>query len=175
MFNPGGTKTDWVTWPAAYGACTTRIIALHRDDDQPTPPAGRRDLTGAYWYTPYDPPTASGSPLKITNPSTPIDHVVPLKDSWANGAAGWTQATRVDFANDLRGLQLITASTTTNSSKSDRSIEQWQPPNAAYGCNYAEMWVAIKYQWHLEIDGQLVEAPATTDEWDWLNNKLRSC
>ena len=64
----------------------------------------------------------------ITDPSSPADHVVPLKDALPMARRAGTQ-----------------------------------------------MWVAIKYQWHLAIDGALVQAPATTDKWDWLDNQLKSC
>ena len=170
MFNQNGGTVGWVTWPAAYGFCQTRDLVLHRDDDAPSPPSGLCDLTGGIWNTPYE---AVLTPT--SNQSSPVDHVVPLKDAWANGASGWTQGLRVDFANDLRGLQLITVSNSSNSSKMDFSIEQWQPPNTGYWCAYAEMWVAIKYQYNLAIDGVLVQKPATTDEWDWLSNELSSC
>lgn len=143
---------------------------LHRDNEAASPPPGLCDLTGASWTPPYD-----ALPISTSDQSIPIDHVVPLKDAWANGAAGWTLPMRVDFANDLYSVQLIPASVTTNSKKNDNSIEQWQPPNRGYWCTYAEMWVAIKYQWNLAIDGTVVQAPATTDEWDWLNNELNSC
>jgi lysophospholipase L1-like esterase len=170
QFNKNNTPTLWITWPAAYASCTTRILVLHRDDEAASPPPGLCDLTSASWTPPYDAP-----PISTSNQSIPVDHVVPLKDAWANGAAGWTLPMRVDFANDLYSVQLIPASVTANSKKNDNSIEQWQPPNRGYWCTYAEMWVAIKYQWNLAIDGTLVQAPATTDEWDWLNNELNSC
>jgi lysophospholipase L1-like esterase len=169
QFNQNGGTTQWESWPV-FGGCQTRVLVLHRDDDAATPPASPCDLTGAFWNTPYDQPA-----ITVTDPSTPADHVVALKDAYANGAYLWTQSQRVDFANDFRGPELLTVSSTTNSSKMDSSIEEWQPPNPGYLCAYAEMWVAVKYQWNLGIDGVTILGHATTDEWDFLNNALRGC
>src|SRR5262249_31999736 len=81
------------------------------------------------------------------------DHLVALKNAWDSGAGAWTvQGLRFDFANEWRGVQLITTSYTTNSSKQQDPIQAWQPPNAQYLCSYAEMWVAVKYQWRLNLD-----------------------
>lgn len=170
QFNPNASASPlWKSWPV-FGGCQTRVLVLHRDDDAPSPPASQCDLTGAFWNTPYDSPA-----IVVTNPSTPADHVVSLKDAYANGAYLWTQSQRIDFANDFRGLELLTVSQTSNSSKLDSSIEEWQPPNPDYLCSYAEMWVAVKYQWNLGIDGVLVLGHATTDEWDFLHNALQGC
>lgn len=72
--------------------------------------------------------------------------MVPLKDAWSDGANAGTDVLRADLANDLRGIQLIATTDTTNKSKSDSSIEEWQPLNTDYCCAYAEMSAAVKNQ-----------------------------
>jgi len=167
---PGGTSTSytWGTWPTVLGGCSTPLLVGIRDNDNAayTPPAlcttnTYADLVGAtataFWYTPYDNPQATVTPNNPSNQLLPqVDHVVALKDAWSNGAGAWTQGLRFDFANDWRGIQLVTTSATTNGSKADKSIEEWQPPNTAYLCAYTEMWIAIKYEWNLRVDNTTV-------------------
>jgi Domain of unknown function (DUF1994). len=180
MYNPGGWSTYerawfnkntptgtskkqvWKEWPSQppLNKCDSRLLVGRRDNDSgaPNPPSTCpnntwADLTGDLWYTPYDNPLATVTPTSPIGQFLPApDHVVPLKDAWSNGASGWSQGLRYDFANDWRGIELVVASSTTNSSKVDKSIEEWQPPNTAYLCAYAEMWVALKYEWNLQVD-----------------------
>jgi hypothetical protein len=165
---PSGTGTSytWGTWPAVLGGCSSQLLVGIRDNDNPAfiPPTvcatnTYSDLVvptpgkTAFWKTPYDNPEATVTPNNTNKKLLPqVDHVVALKDAWSDGASTWTQQLRYDFANDWRSVQLITVSATTNGSKMDNSIESWQPPNTAYLCAYAEMMVAIKYQWNLQID-----------------------
>lgn len=165
-------------------SCTTDRWVFQRDNDRPGYVKKQCDPKGGIWYTPYDNP--------LTTPQVPItwgsnydskslyalraDHVVPLKDAYANGARNWTDIQMInDFSNDWRGLELLTTSNTTNSSKMDFSIEEWQPPNTSYVCAYAEMWVAIKYDWEIRIDPTTILPRATTDERDLLTNELTIC
>jgi len=159
---PGVTAYAWGTWPGQppLNGCKTNLLTGRRDDDSgaANPPSTcpnntYADLAGDQWYTPYDNPQVTVTPNNTNNKLRPqADHVVTLKDAWSNGASGWTQGLRYDFANDWRGIELVTASATTNGSKQDKSIEEWQPPNQAYLCAYAGMWVAVKYEWNLQVD-----------------------
>lgn len=165
---PSGTAYSWGTWPAVLGGCSSGLLVGKRDNDNPayTPPSTcptntYNDLVGstasAFWYTPYDNPQVTVTPNNADSKLRPqADHVVPLKDAYSNGADAWSQGLRYDFANDWRGIQLLTASATTNGSKQDKSIEEWQPSNPSYVCAYAEMWVALKYEWNLAIDNTAV-------------------
>jgi hypothetical protein len=173
----------WRTWPpgmTGFTGCQTNQVVEQRDNDQPGYVKSGCDPVGGLWYTPYDDPaTTSQVPIAWGTTgqySLQVDHVIPVKDAWANSVRNWTDPQLAkDFNNDIYSPELITASTITNASKSDSSIEQWQPPNQQYVCTYAEMWVAIKYQWNIAIDGVLAQAPATTNEYNWLSNELNSC
>jgi hypothetical protein len=157
-----------------FANCDTQRLVLRRDAVPGTWVAANAcDPASATWWDPYQgrffnfPPPAGGDVATA-------DHLIPLKDAWSLGAAdaseqaagNWTQGMRVDFANDWRGLELLTVSQSANSSKSDNSIDSWVPPAGSYDCTYAEMWVAVKYQWNLKID------PA---EYDALENWLYTC
>jgi hypothetical protein len=63
-----------------------------------------------------------------------------------------------------------TVSNITNSSKADKPIEEWQPPNATYVCTYAQMWVAIKYQYQIPVDDTILFNGMS--EYSWLNARL---
>jgi lysophospholipase L1-like esterase len=160
-------STDWASW-AVFGNCTTQQLVLRRDAVPgtwtPTTP-GSCDESAATWWDYYQARLFSYSPTP--GPDTPTaDHIVPLKDAWSLGAADpsqqatgtWTQGMRVDFANDQRGLELLTISNSANGNKSDNAVDTWAPPNVGYHCTYAEMVVAIKYQWNLKIDASEYDA-----------------
>ncbi|MDG1122335.1 MAG: HNH endonuclease family protein [Glaciecola sp.] len=58
--------------------------------------------------------------------SIDIDHLVPLKWAWFNGAAQWTREQRIVFANDPVNLLSVEASL--NRQKGAKGPEQWLPP-----------------------------------------------
>ncbi len=76
-----------------------------------------------------------------------IDHVVALADAWRTGAADWTDARRLQFANDP--LELLAVDGRVNQSKSDRDASEWLPPAGAARCAFARRQVAIKAKWGL--------------------------
>lgn len=103
-------------------------------------------LTGK-WYSPYDNKTFTEA-SKID-----IDHMVPLKEAWDSGAAGWDNGTRQRYANDLGYAgSLIAVSLSSNRSKSDNDIAQWLPSNTTYRCTYVAVWVSVKWRWQLNVD-----------------------
>ena len=72
-----------------------------------------------------------------------IDHVVPLKWAWAQGANDWTKERRVEFANDPINLLAVEASL--NRQKGAKGPDKWQPPTNQ--CQYLSRFrrIAIKY------------------------------
>lgn len=100
-----------------------------------------------------------------TDPSDlDIDHLIPLKEAWDSGAYSWSSTQREQFANDLTdGRVLIAVTSGVNRSKGDRDPSQWLPPSSAYICTYISDWIAVKYQWGLNMD---------SSEWGRIKNLL---
>jgi Protein of unknown function (DUF1524)/Excalibur calcium-binding domain len=71
-----------------------------------------------------------------------IDHVVALGDAWQTGAAYWTFAKRVAFANDLTNLLAVDPSE--NRQKGDADAASWLPPRKAFRCAYVARQVDVK-------------------------------
>jgi hypothetical protein len=76
-----------------------------------------------------------------------IDHVVALADAWRTGAAAWTDARRLQFANDP--LELLAVEGRVNQAKGDSDASEWLPPAEAARCEYARRQLAIKAKWAL--------------------------
>jgi hypothetical protein len=79
-----------------------------------------------------------------------IDHVVALAEAWRTGAALWTPADRVRYANDPRNL--AAASAAVNSAKGDKDAADWSPDGADRRCAYARRVVAVKTTYDLTVD-----------------------
>ena len=79
-----------------------------------------------------------------------IDHVVPLAYAWHSGASTWTDEQRVQFANDLGELLAVDGGL--NQQKSADGPSNWMPPNGAFHCDYAVLWVTILDRYSLSID-----------------------
>ena len=78
-----------------------------------------------------------------------IDHVVALGDAWRTGSARWSDARRVQFANDP--LNLLAVSGALNNAKGDRDASGWLPPSAAFRCPYVARQIAVKAKWGLSV------------------------
>lgn len=104
----------------------------------------------------------------FTDPSLlDIDHMVPLANAHRSGGAGWDAGQKRDFANHLAITDaLVAVSASANRSKSDRSPDQWLPPNGFIHCRYATAWVDVKYEWALTV---------TSAERDKLQEILTGC
>ena len=84
-----------------------------------------------------------------------------------NGGWQWSSSKKRDYYNYLvYANHLIAVDDSTNQSKSDRSPDQWKPPNSNYHCTYAKDWINIKNQWSLTV---------TTAEWSSLQSMLNTC
>ena len=55
-------------------------------------------------------------------------------------------------ARDMGRFRLIAVFLSANRSKGDRDPARWLPPNAAFHCEYVEIWVRLKKQWRLGMD-----------------------
>jgi hypothetical protein len=146
-------------WAGQPDGCTTRQDVLARDGRDVVEGGDGCQPTSGSWWSAYDNKTVT-----VVSQAT-IDHVVPLADAWRTGADRWTAAQRKAFGNDLTDAQLIIASSSSNSSKSDQDPSEWKPPNTAYWCTYGEEYVSVKYKFHLFVTsaektalGQLLDA-----------------
>jgi hypothetical protein len=81
-----------------------------------------------------------------------IDHMVPLADAWRSGASTWTAERRQAFAQNLTDPNELNAlHGSLNTSKSDKTPDQWKPPDRSSWCRYANEWVEIKVTWTLTV------------------------
>ena len=118
-------------------------------------------LTDGTWLSAYDAVTV------LDASDLDVDHMVPLAEAWRSGGHQWPIDTWTSYANDLGDPRsLIAVSSSTNRSKGARDPAQWWPPEAAYRCQYAADWVAVKTRWQLNVD---------TAERQALDSQLESC
>ncbi|GAA1158008.1 HNH endonuclease family protein [Nocardioides aquiterrae] len=102
-------------------------------------------ITTGEWFSWYDRETWTRAS------DVDIDHLVPLKEAWDSGAAGWDDDTRERYANDLGDPRTLVAVTdNVNQSKGDRDVAEWLPDFG--GCRYVRQWVAVKLRWSLTVD-----------------------
>jgi hypothetical protein len=120
-----------------------------------------RDLTAREWRVGThgcvviagvlaDPYTGRAIPFaKADAAAVQIDHVVALSDAWQKGAAGWSAARRLAFANDP--LNLLAVDGPSNARKRDGDTATWLPPNKPYRCRFVARQVAVKAKWGLWV------------------------
>ena len=156
----GYSRDAFDIWADQPDGCTTRQDVLARDGDGVVEGDDGCQPTSGSWYSAYDDTTVT-----VVAQAT-IDHVVPLADAWRTGADQWTAARRKAFGNDLTDAQLIIASSSSNSAKSDQDPSEWKPPNRAYWCTYGEQYVSVKYRFDLFV---------TSAEKDALGELLDAC
>ena len=105
-----------------------------------------RDLVGGI-FCPY-----SGVWIKDLRQSD-IDHIVPLKWAWNNGADAWDEQKRIAFANDPENL--LAVSRATNRSKSFYGPENWLPPNIYFIPEYVQKFIHVCEKYGLPYDKSL--------------------
>ncbi|WP_435271148.1 HNH endonuclease family protein [Streptomyces sp. 1222.5] len=139
----GYARDKFDIWSSQPGGWTTRQAVLARDGkDVKDKPSSCQPESGS-WYSAYDDTTVT-EVAKAT-----IDHMVPLAEAWRSGADTWTADQRKDFGNDLKDPQLLIASESSNTSKSDSGPADWKPTNHAFWCVYAKDYTHIKSVWKL--------------------------
>ncbi|MFE5220695.1 MULTISPECIES: HNH endonuclease family protein [unclassified Streptomyces] len=144
----GYARDKFDIWSSQPGGCTTRQAVLARDGkDVKDKPSSCQPESGS-WYSAYDDTTVT-EVSKAT-----IDHMVPLAEAWRSGADTWTPEQRKAFGNDLKDPQLLIASESSNTSKSDSGPADWKPTNHAFWCVYAKDYTHIKSVWKLTTTDQ---------------------
>lgn len=145
------------SWSDVEGnGCNQRDDVLLRDALPGTAviaPQGRcqHDVLAGAWIDPYSGVRIDLDDLKDRSQAqaVQIDHVVALSEAWRSGAWAWSDAERLDFANDLDVL--VASHGPTNASKSDHDPAAWRP-RKAHQCSYAQRWITVKADWGLGAD-----------------------
>ncbi|MFJ4585051.1 HNH endonuclease family protein [Streptomyces echinatus] len=144
----GYARDKFDIWSSQPGGCTTRQTVLARDGkDVQDKPGSCQPVSGS-WYSVYDDTTVTD----VTKAT--IDHMVPLAEAWRSGADDWNADQRKAFGNDLKDPQLLIASESANTSKSDSGPADWKPTNHAFWCVYAKDYTHIKSVWKLTTTDQ---------------------
>lgn len=93
----------------------------------------------------------SGTEIEFTlgRSDVDIDHVVALSHAWQVGAFQWTDAKRLEFANDPTNLLAVSARL--NRQKGDGDAATWLPPAKPYRCAYVSRQVVVKVKYGLWI------------------------
>ncbi|MGM9337645.1 GmrSD restriction endonuclease domain-containing protein [Streptomyces murinus] len=139
----GYARAKFDIWASQPDGCTTRQEVLARDGKDVEDEPGSCQPSSGTWYSVYDDTTVT------TVAKATIDHMVPLAEAWRSGADTWTADQRKAFGNDLKDPQLLIASESSNSSKSDSGPADWKPTNHAFWCTYSKDYVHIKSVWKL--------------------------
>ena len=139
----GYARDKFDIWASQPDGCTTRQEVLARDGKDIEDEPGSCQPSSGTWYSVYDDTTVT------TVAKATIDHMVPLAEAWRSGADTWTADQRKAFGNDLKDPQLLIASESSNSSKSDSGPADWKPTNHAFWCTYSKDYVHIKSVWKL--------------------------
>lgn len=137
--------------------CNQRDDVLLRDVVKSQPyRVGRQggcdhDVLAGTWVDPY-----TGASITLTDAkqqaqaeSVQIDHIVPLSVAWRYGASTWTDAERLQFANDLRDL--VASGGASNQAKGGADASQWRPFRPAQ-CGYAVRYIVVKAAYSLATD-----------------------
>ncbi|KAF8966795.1 hypothetical protein BDZ97DRAFT_1806483 [Flammula alnicola] len=121
--SPAYARTEFKTWDIISGTCDTRETVLKRDGTNVVTDSACAATSGN-WVSPYDNvATTLASDLDI-------DHLVPLKEA---------------FANDLTRPQLVAVTDKVY-------VANWLPPQSSYVCIYVRAWVTVKHYYSLTID-----------------------
>lgn len=145
----GYARSKFKLWiDADHDGCDTRDEVLISEATKPPKIGDGCSMSAGRWLSRYD-------GVATTNPTSfDIDHLVPLNEAWQSGAWKWSAATRKAYANDLGyKASLIAVTAHENRSKGDREPQDWMPERAAYACKYVTQWVAVKWRWHLSVNG----------------------
>lgn len=105
----------------------------------------RRKVASGRWISPFT-NNVIHDPSKID-----IDHVVPLKWAWQNGANSWSQQKREQFANDPANLISVEASL--NRQKGAKGPDLWLPP--LNQCEYVLRFFRILKKYNISVPSSL--------------------
>jgi len=96
-----------------------------------------------------DPFSATQIPFTLGRSEVDIDHVVALSHAWQVGAFQWSDAKRLEFANDP--LNLLAVSARLNRQKGDGDAATWLPTAKPYRCAYVSRQVVVKVKYGLWV------------------------
>lgn len=146
--------------------CNQRDDVLLRDVVKSAPFTAARqhdcdhDMLAGTWVDPY-----TGDSIILTDAkqrdqaqSVQIDHIVALSVAWRYGADAWSDAQRLQFANDLRNLAAVGGEA--NKAKGGADAAEWGPVRAAQ-CGYAVRYITVKGAYSLPTDA--IEKSALAD------------
>ena len=161
---PDYDRKEWKHWIDADRDCqNTRAEVLIAEAAGPVTFTPDKECTVAAgeWQDPF-----TGEIFTAAR-ELDVDHLVPLANAHRSGGWQWAAARKRDFANSLEyANHLIAVAAAANRSKGARGPEDWRPPEAAYHCQYARDWIAVKDEWDLT---------ATAAEWAALEEMLAEC
>lgn len=134
-------RAQWKHWTGS--PCNTRMEVLKRDGKDVKTDA-KCKVTSGTWVDVYsnDTFTEAGK--------LDIDHLIPLGYAAKHGGQSWDKSKKEEFANDMSHLLAVSAKE--NRSKSDKGPGKYMPPNKAYHCEYAKIWVSTSSKYGLSID-----------------------
>lgn len=134
-------RDDWPHWEYVGEGCDAREASLKQHAEELVRGKGCK-VPGGRWTSSYDGEV-------VTDPSElDVDHLVPLAEAHASGGYAWTEDQRAEFANDVRYLLPVTASS--NRSKGDQDPAEWLPDRDV--CGYLAQYVAAKAEYALSVD-----------------------
>ena len=161
---PDYDRKEWRHWIDADRDCqNTRAEVLIAEAAGAVTFAKEREcaVAGGKWVDPFTGETFSEAGR------LDVDHLVPLANAHRSGGWQWAAARKREFANSLEyANHLMAVSASANRAKGARGPEEWRPPVAAYHCQYARDWIAVKAEWELT---------ATAAEWAALEEMLGEC
>lgn len=134
----------WLVPDRARTCLNTRAQVLVRDSRQTVQYSGACTVAAGAWLDPYT------NRVYQSAAEIQIDHMVPAKNSYISGAFAWNWQTRCAYFNFMGNrAHLIPVEGRENGVKSDKSPDEYMPPNAAYQCEYLANWLKIKMTWRL--------------------------
>lgn len=135
-------RSDFGGWIDVDSNCKdTRVEVLHRDAIEIT--KENCTIVNGKWIDKY-------TGLVITDADKiDIDHVIPLKYAYDQGASLWPRATKVAFANDFNNL--VSVSSHINRSKGSKGLSQFLPPDQLYRCIYISKWIKLSEQYKITL------------------------
>ncbi|UOF01575.1 HNH endonuclease family protein [Bdellovibrio reynosensis] len=137
----------WVNDPRDHDCYNTRAKVLMRDSLRPVDFASNGcTVVRGHWEDPY-----AGRDYTYAS-DIQIDHFVPLKNAYISGAYKWNQTKRCLYGNFLgNDYHLLSVLGDENQTKSDKTPEEYMPPNRAYACQYLAQWLKVKLIWTLGL------------------------
>ncbi|TRW44384.1 cell wall-binding repeat-containing protein [Georgenia yuyongxinii] len=111
--------------------------------------SGQKVVTSGVLNDPYTGKTINFVRGVGTSNAVQIDHIVSVSAAWKMGANAWTTPQRINFYNDFDNLLAVDGPT--NASKGDKTLGEWQPPNAAFRCEYAITYIEVTDEYDLAL------------------------